>query len=128
MNTTLKLAHILAAYLSISLFILRGVLMFLDSDWRKHPAMRAIPSAVDGVLVVSALILVFLVHQYPGVDHWLTAKVVGLVIYIVLGAIALGRGRTQGIRIAAFVGAVGVFAYILAVSVARHPFLLSAGG
>ena len=55
------------------------------------------------------------------VHGWLTAKVFGLIAYIVLGTIALKRGRTPGIRTAAFCGALLVFAYIVAVAMSKSP-------
>jgi uncharacterized membrane protein SirB2 len=52
---------------------------------------------------------------------WLTAKVVALVAYIVLGAVALKYGRTRGIRTAALAGALATFGYIVAVAVTKNP-------
>ena len=40
-----------------------------------------------------------MLHQYPATHAWLTAKVIGLLAYIVLGSLALKRGRTKAIRI-----------------------------
>ncbi|MCG5530304.1 SirB2 family protein [Halorhodospira halochloris] len=124
MHSTLYIFHALAAYLSIGLFVARGFLMFNGSEWFHHRALRAIPSAVDTVLLVSALALMFVVQQYPFVDHWLTAKVIGLVGYIVLGAIALGSGeRGRNIRVKAYLGAILVFGYVLLVSITRQPLV-----
>lgn len=125
MDSMLLTFHMLAAYLSIGLFVARGFLMFNNSEWFHHRLMRTVPSAVDTILLASALVLMFLVSQYPFVDHWLTAKVVGLVGYIVLGAIALGSGERAGnVRIIAFLGAIAVFAYVILVSVTRQPFVV----
>src|SRR5690348_8086625 len=44
--------------------------------------VRVAPPAVDTLLLASAIWLTFLVHQYPFVQGWLTAKVIGLVVYI----------------------------------------------
>ena len=63
--------------------------------------LRYLPHAVDTVLLTTALMLTTVIHQYPFSTGWLTAKVVLLVAYIVLGSIALKRGRTRRIRIAA---------------------------
>jgi uncharacterized membrane protein SirB2 len=52
---------------------------------------------------------------------WLTAKVVALVAYIVLGAVALKYGRTKAVRSVALVAAILTFAYIVAVAVTRNP-------
>ena len=51
---------------------------------------------------------------------WLTAKVLALIAYIVLGAIGLKYGRTRKIRIAAWVAALLTFGYIVAVALTRQ--------
>ena len=61
-------------------------------------------------------------RQYPFVEPWLTAKLLALLLYIGLGTIALKRGKTKGIRIAAYVGALATFGYIVAVALTRQPF------
>ena len=69
--------------------------------------------------------LAIVLRQYPFVDGWLTAKVVALVVYIVLGTIALKRGRSRGTRIVAWIAAQAVFLYIVGVALTRDalPFL-----
>jgi uncharacterized membrane protein SirB2 len=52
---------------------------------------------------------------------WLLAKFAGLVVYVVLGAIALRRGATMPIRQVAFVGALSAFAYIVGAAVSKSP-------
>lgn len=61
------------------------------------------------------------IGNYPGTHGWLTAKVVGLVGYIVLGRIALKRGRTRRARVAAFAVALAVFAFIVSVAITKSP-------
>jgi uncharacterized membrane protein SirB2 len=56
-----------------------------------------------------------------GTRGWLWAKVIALLVYIGLGTIALKRGRTRGVRIAAFAGALATFAYIVSVAIAKSP-------
>ncbi|HEX7249101.1 MAG TPA: SirB2 family protein, partial [Burkholderiales bacterium] len=60
---------------------------------------------------------------YPFVQPWLTAKVLALVAYIVLGSFALRRGRTRGARTGAFVAALCVALYIVSVAITRSPTL-----
>ena len=93
--------------------------MMLNSPMLAHRWVRVAPHVVDTVLLASAIALAVMVGQYPLVDDWLTAKVLGLVVYIVLGMIALKRGRTRAARITAFCSALLVFAYIVAVAVTK---------
>jgi uncharacterized membrane protein SirB2 len=71
------------------------------------------------VLLAAGVGLAVLSHQYPFVQPWLTAKVVGLVLYVVLGSIALKRGRSRGVRILALTAALAVVAWIVATARCR---------
>lgn len=117
----LRNLHIGCAIATIALFVLRGALMLADSPWQRNVVLRYLPHAVDTVLLTTALILTTIVHQYPFAADWLTAKVVLLVAYVVLGSIALKRGRTKSIRVAALVAALATVAFLVSVARARHP-------
>ncbi len=117
-----KHLHVTCAALSILLFFVRGMWMFADSGMLQKRWVRVVPHVIDTVLLVSALILVFWSAQYPFVQSWLTAKLIGLVVYIALGMVALKRGRTKVVRGAAFLGALAVFAYIVKVALTRQAF------
>jgi uncharacterized membrane protein SirB2 len=54
-------------------------------------------------------------------NNWLLAKFAGLIVYIVLGAIALRRGRTLNIRVIAFAGALLAFTYIVNTAITKSP-------
>jgi uncharacterized membrane protein SirB2 len=119
----LKTIHVACAFLSISGYMLRGVLMLRDSPLLNARWVRTVPHVVDTVLLLSAIGLVYGIRQYPFVHGWLTAKVLALVVYIVLGAIGLRYGRTKTIRTIAWLGAILTFAYIVAVARSRQPLL-----
>lgn len=120
-----KHLHITCAVLSGSFFLLRGVWMLLESDALQRRWVKVVPHVVDTVLLTTALTMVFWSAQYPFVKPWLTAKVLALLAYIVLGTIALKRGQTKATRTAALVAALAVFAYIVLVALSRQvlPFL-----
>jgi uncharacterized membrane protein SirB2 len=122
----LRNLHIACAILSISLFALRGVLMLAESPWQRNAVLRYLPHAVDTVLLTSALMLTTIIRQYPFANGWLTAKVVLLTVYIVLGSIALKRGRTKGVRIAALAGALLAVGFLVSVARKHHPLGLFA--
>lgn len=117
--TLLKYLHVGSVALSGAGFLVRGIWMLQDSPLLARRWVRIAPHLVDTVLLASAIALALMLGQYPLVHGWLTAKVLGLIAYIVLGTIALKRGRTRGIRIAAFCGALLVFAYIVAVAITK---------
>lgn len=117
----LRILHVSAATLSLALFVLRGAWMLADSPLRNARWARIVPHVVDTVFLGAGIALAVKWAQYPFTHDWLTAKVFGLIAYIVLGSIALKRGRTPAIRGAAFVAALAVFAYIVGVARVRHP-------
>lgn len=81
--------------------------------------MRRLPHVIDTVLLASALVMVVASGQYPFVVNWLTAKVLVLLVYIVLGWIALKSTRPPRVRVGAFVGAIAAFAYIVGVAITK---------
>ena len=83
--------------------------------------VRIVPHVVDTVLLVSAIALAAMIGDDPGTRGWLSAKVIGLLVYIALGSVALKYGPTRGVRSAAFVGALATFAYIVSVAVTKSP-------
>jgi uncharacterized membrane protein SirB2 len=124
---TLRGVHIGCAVLTITLFVLRGGLMLADSPWQRTAVLRYLPHAVDTVLLTTALMLTTVIHQYPFSTGWLTAKVLLLVAYVVLGSIALRRGRTKRIRVAAFIAALTTVGFLVTVARAHHPLGMFAG-
>ncbi|HKO88479.1 MAG TPA: SirB2 family protein [Burkholderiales bacterium] len=115
MYAALKALHISAAAISFGLFAYRGALMLADSPFLRQRWLRIVPHAVDTVLLAAGVGLAFMLRQVPGESPWLTAKLIALAIYILLGAIAL-RGR----RGMAFFAALAVFAYIVGVAVNKN--------
>jgi uncharacterized membrane protein SirB2 len=115
-----KHLHMGCAALSGSFFLLRGAWMLRASPLLQRRWVRIAPHIIDTTLLASALMLVFWSGQYPFAQPWLGAKVCALVLYIVLGTVALKRGRTRQVRAMAFGGAVLTFLYIVAVALTRQ--------
>jgi uncharacterized membrane protein SirB2 len=65
--------------------------------------------------------MVWLLQLDPLRQPWLIAKFTGLLVYILLGTIAIKRGKTMQIRLIALVAAVSAFAYIAGVAVTKSP-------
>jgi len=116
-----KAVHVASVALSLAGFFVRGVWMLRESPLLRARWVRITPHVVDTVLLASALVLVFGLHQYPFVHGWLTAKIAGLLLYIGLGMVALRFGRTRRVRLVAWVLALVTFAWIVAVAVTHNP-------
>jgi len=117
----IKFVHIACVVLSGSLFALRGMMMMAGSRWTYHPILRRGSYLIDTTLLGAAILLTLILHQYPFVQAWLTAKVLLLVLYIVLGVFALRRGRTRTSRAAFFIAALAVFLFIVSIAMAHDP-------
>ncbi|HSD97507.1 MAG TPA: SirB2 family protein [Sulfuricaulis sp.] len=121
----LKHLHVTCVVLSISGFLLRGVWMMQESPWLQTKWVRVAPHIIDTILLVSAVLLAIQIQQYPFVQNWLTAKVLALIAYIMVGAVGLKYGRTKKIRIAAWLVAIAIFLYIVLVALSHQvlPFV-----
>lgn len=116
----LKHLHVTCVVLSGLGFTLRGWWMLSASPCLQHRLARVLPHVVDTLLLGSALTMAWMSGQYPFVQPWLTAKFFGLLTYIVLGAVALKRGRTPVIRAGALVAALLAYGYIVSVALTRQ--------
>ena len=116
----LKHFHMTCAILSGVFFLLRGGWMLADSALLQRRWVKIAPHVIDTLLLASAIGLAVWSAQYPFAQSWLTAKLVALLLYIGLGTVALKRGKTKTVRVAAFVAALAAFAYIVAVAVSKQ--------
>ena len=99
----LKMLHMTAAYLTVSLFALRLLLDAVGlSGWRQTP-LRWIPHVNDTVLLVAAISLLFVTPWMPFVHGWLTAKIFLLIGYIIAGIFALKTTKSTPVRVTAAV-------------------------
>jgi uncharacterized membrane protein SirB2 len=134
----LKQLHLSTIALTLALFVLRGVWMMRESPRLHARWVRIVPHLNDSLLLASGISLAILTRQYPLVNGWLSAKLFALILYIVLGTIALKdsdplwakahvesyalkHGQTRGQRIAAWIAALLVFGYMVAVAITRDP-------
>lgn len=117
----LKHLHQLAVTLSIAGFILRGLASVAGMAWVRGRVARTLPHVIDTVLLATAIAMVALLRPEPGAATWIVAKVVGLVAYVALGMIALRDRFALGTRVAAWVGALLVVAWIVSVALGKNP-------
>jgi uncharacterized membrane protein SirB2 len=113
--------HVSCVVASGTFFLVRGVWMLLDSPLLQHPVARIAPHIIDTILLASAIVLAITIRQYPITDDWLTVKVVLLVVYILLGTVALKRGKTKRIRSICLVLALLTFGFMVSVALSHHP-------
>lgn len=111
-----KYIHMSAASLSFLGFILRGFWMFKDSPLLQAKLTKILPHIIDTILLVGAIYLVYQLDVNVFETHWILAKIILLVAYILIGTIALKRGKTKQIRIIAFIVSLLIILAIFAIA------------
>jgi uncharacterized membrane protein SirB2 len=119
--TSIKLIHLTSIALSFSLFFVRGLWMLRDSPLLQKRWVKIAPHIIDSALLLSAISLAFMLGATPANSPWLLAKIIALLLYIVMGSIALKRGKTKPIKIASWIIAQGIFIYIVFTALTHNP-------
>lgn len=116
-----KLVHQTAVTLSISGFFVRGAASLAGAGWVRGRTAKTLPHIVDSVLLLSALVMAGMLRLTPDRAPWLLAKIIGLVVYVVLGIVALRPGRPPTVRATAWLAALAVAAWIVSVAISKNP-------
>ena len=117
----LKSVHAATALVSILGFLLRGYWMLSANPALKARLTRILPHVVDTLFLVSGILLLVQLGGGTLTSAWMLCKIAGLVVYIVLGTVAIKRGKTRSIRTMALAAALLVFAYIYGVALSKSP-------
>ncbi len=114
-----KIIHVSCALLSITGFITRGIFMMRESALLQMRLFKIAPHIIDTLLLATAIWLAVQYGLSPADNPWLLAKIIALLLYIGLGTVALKRGKTKQVRVVAWLAALLVFAYMVAVAVTK---------
>jgi uncharacterized membrane protein SirB2 len=117
----IKMVHIACALASVGLFTLRGAGMLAGMRWPRADPLRWLSWSIDTVLLTAALMLAAILPAALFGNHWLTVKLVALVVYIVLGYRALAPGLARGQRLAWWLAALACFGFMYSVARSHHP-------
>ncbi|MCP4041990.1 MAG: SirB2 family protein [Gammaproteobacteria bacterium] len=107
--------------MSLTGFALRGYWMLTGSPLLDRGLTKTVPHVVDTVLLVSGITMLVMASLSPLSQSWLTVKLIALLLYIVLGSLALKRGKTRNAKAGALVLAMLTFFYIASVALTRNP-------
>lgn len=116
-----KTIHQGAVALSLTGFFARGLGSLCGAAWVHGRLAKSVPHVVDTVLLASALTLAWMLRLTPMAAPWLMAKIIGLLVYIVLGMVALKPGRPRAVRATAWVAALATFGWIVSVAITKNP-------
>ncbi len=118
----IRWVHIACIIASGSLFLLRGSLVLAGKQRIAMLApLRFLSYGIDTLLLSAALMLLTILPHAMFANGWLTVKLVLVVVYIVLGSVALKLGRTARARTIAFVAALTVYLGIIAIARTHDP-------
>jgi uncharacterized membrane protein SirB2 len=117
----IKLVHIAAVLASGGLFALRGALVLAGVRWAMAAPLRYLSYSIDTVLLTAALMLLTALRLNPFAVPWLSVKLALLVVYVVLGSLALKRARSPRARALCYVSALATFAFMYFVARSHHP-------
>ena len=118
----IKWVHIAAVMASGLLFALRGLLVQAGQQRLALAApVRYLSYTIDTTLLTAALMLLTILPGALFANGWLAVKIVLLVVYIVLGFLALRQAHGPRVRLACYVAALAVFGFMYTVARAHHP-------
>ncbi|WP_410516774.1 SirB2 family protein [Pantoea allii] len=122
----IKNLHLLTVAVTISLFLLRFYWQRVGSAILQQRWVRILPHINDTLLLLSGASLVMITHFYPFSPQgsWLTEKLLGVIIYIALGSVALSRRpRSDRTRWIAFIVALIALVTIIKLALSKMPLL-----
>ncbi|CRH29093.1 SirB2 family protein [Pantoea ananatis] len=122
----IKNLHLLTVALTILLFLLRFYWQRTGSAMLQRRWIRILPHVNDTLLLLSGASLVMITHFYPFSPQgsWLTEKLLGVIIYIALGSVALSRRpRSDRTRWIAFIVALIALVTIIKLALSKMPLL-----
>ncbi len=100
---------------------MRGFWMVKDNLLLQHRVAKTLPHIIDTLLLGSAVGMLIVMQVSPFATPWLAAKLLALLLYIVLGMIALRFGRTRTQRVTAYFAALLTALYIVSVAISKSP-------
>lgn len=116
--------HIAVVMLSLVLYLGRFVFAFFGSRFATHPIVVKAAGLTLFLVLLSAIGLCVSINQYPVVDGWLSEKLIGLVVYVVLGITSLKPTTARFAQLVFGAVALGAFAATITVAAQRTGFFL----
>ena len=120
------MVHQSLALISVAGFVLRWAWRMAHSPLSAHPITRVLPHVVDTVFLLSGIALAWQLSLLSTPPSWLWSKLYGLVLYILLGAVAMRTVRHPSISTVFFASALAVFGWIVSVAIFKSPFGIAA--
>jgi len=115
----IKTIHVTFGILTIISFTLRSIFMWIRHGALQKRLVKVFPHIIDSILLLSGILLVIdryvNFYQHP----WLLAKMAAVILYIIVGSIALKYGRTVFIRSLSVFASWGILTIIVTLAMTR---------
>jgi uncharacterized membrane protein SirB2 len=86
-----------------------------------HAPLRLLSHGVDTVLLSATLMLLTILSHALVANGWLATKLTLVVVYVVLGSLAIKRGRGPSVQMLCFALALIVYLTTIGIARAHHP-------
>ncbi len=120
MNSYLILKHLHMTTVALSglFFAVRGVWLLQNSPQLAAKWVKISPHIIDTILLLSAIGLLVVGHQFP---VWVHVKITLLVVYIALGVMAFKKAKTPSQRAGFLSAGILVYLFIISVAITKSP-------
>ncbi|GAC22170.1 SirB2 family protein [Paraglaciecola arctica] len=121
MYLIIKHSHLTLVVISVSFLIIRVIAVSAKAQWLQKKWAKVTPHVIDTFLLATAITLILMIQQYPIVNHWLSAKIIGLFGYILCGALALKGDKSVVSRFSFLLLALSCITYMALVAITKQP-------
>lgn len=116
-----KHTHLTLMLISVSFLIIRVLASTQNAQWLQQKWAKITPHVIDTLLLTSAVSLMVSISQYPIVHHWLSAKVIALIGYILFGTLAFKGQKSTPKKLGFLLLALVCIGYMISVAVTKSP-------
>jgi uncharacterized membrane protein SirB2 len=117
----LKYTHIVCAAASFALFFIRGIWAIRAYPSVQEPWAKALPHVIDGLLVLSAISMLYVSFPTAWGGAWMPVKLVLIVVYVGMVAFVLRFAKSRAVRGILWFAALILYLYITSIAVLHNP-------
>jgi uncharacterized membrane protein SirB2 len=101
--------------------MLRGYWRVTNNKLHQNRASKIVPHVNDALFLLTGIWLISILNLPWTQQPWLLAKFTGLAGYVGFGMVAFRFGKSEEIRLIAFVAAVASFAFVVGAALTKSP-------
>ncbi len=117
----IKWLHVHAVQCSGLIFALRCGAALLGAKWPQRPLARYGSYLIDTTLLATGITLITILPWGVFANGWLTVKLALVLVYVVLGVLAMRPKRTRAVRFGFYLAALATFIGIYGIARMHNP-------